>query len=136
MRKKKTFKDTLDKHGLSIVDFLDLLDGWGALSFLDRKGLIMDYVVNTTKENSHTKEGDKFEGHCAQITNLNMIDHHRENLYEVLELFRETINKDFDDWKDADDWLFSKLNLTEKDISDIYKGRSIVYVASCKKENK
>ena len=74
-----------------------------------------------------------FEDCRAQITNLNLIDHYRENLYEVLELFRKTINKDFDDWKDADDWLFSKLNLTEKDISDIYKGRSIVYVASCKK---
>ena len=47
---KKTFKDTLDKHDLSVVDFLDLLDGWGALSFSDRKGLIMDYVVNATKE--------------------------------------------------------------------------------------
>ena len=77
-----------------------------------------------------------FEDCLAQNTNLNLIDHYRENLYEVLELFRETINKDFDDWKDADDWLFSKLNLTEKDISDIYKGRSIVYVASCKKEER
>ena len=56
---EKTFKDTLDKHGLSVVDFLDLLDGWGALSFSDRKGLIMDYVVNTTIENSHPKEAEK-----------------------------------------------------------------------------
>ena len=56
---KKTFKDTLDKHGLSVVDFLDLLDEWGALSFSDRKSLIMDYVVNTTIENSHPKEGEK-----------------------------------------------------------------------------
>lgn len=77
-----------------------------------------------------------FEDCLAQSTNLNLIGHYRENLYEVLELFRKTIYKDFDDWKDADDWLFSKLNLTEKDISDIYKGRSIVYVASCRKENK
>ena len=58
---KKTFKDTLDKHGLSVVDFLDLLDGWGALSFSDRKCLIMDYVVNATIENSHLKEGEKDE---------------------------------------------------------------------------
>ena len=56
---KKTFKDTLDKHGLSVVDFLDLLDEWGALSFSDRKSLITDYVVNTTIENSHPKEGEK-----------------------------------------------------------------------------
>ena len=61
-------------------------------------------------------------------------NYYKERLYEVLELFRNTINKDFSDWKDADDWLFSNLNLTEKDISDIYKGRSIVYIASCKKE--
>ena len=58
---KKTFKDTLDKHGLSVVDFLDLLDEWGALSFSDRKGLIMDYIVNATKENSHPKEAEKDE---------------------------------------------------------------------------
>ena len=58
---KKTFKDTLDKHGLSVVDFLDLLDGWGALSFSDRKCLIMDYVVNATGENSYPKEDEKDE---------------------------------------------------------------------------
>lgn len=63
-------------------------------------------------------------------------EYYKENLYEVLELFRKTINKDFDDWKDADDWLFSNLNLTEKDVLNIYKGRSMVYVASCKKEEK
>ena len=59
--RKKIFKDTLDKHGLSVVDFLDLLDGWGAWSFSDRTGLIMDYVVNATRENSHPKEGEKDE---------------------------------------------------------------------------
>ena len=59
--RKKTFKDTLDKHGLSVVDFLDLLDGWGELSFSDRKGLIMDYVVNATIEISHPKEAEKDE---------------------------------------------------------------------------
>ena len=47
--RKKTFKDTLDKHGLSVVDFLDLLDGWGALSFSDRKCLIMDEVMSFQK---------------------------------------------------------------------------------------
>ena len=61
-------------------------------------------------------------------------NYYKECLYEVLELFRNTINKDFGDWKDADDWLFSNLNLTEKDISDIYRGRSIVYIVSCKKD--
>lgn len=63
-------------------------------------------------------------------------EYYKETLYEVLELFRKTINKDFNDWKDADDWLFSNLNLTRKDVSDIYKGRSMVYTESCKKEEK
>ena len=96
------------------------------------------FIFQTLRDFIQYKHGyDRgFEDCLAQIANLNLIDHYRENLYEVLELFRKTINKDFDDWKDADDWLFSKLNLTEKDISDIYKGRSIVYVASCRKENK
>lgn len=77
------------------------------------------------------------ENYCHDCpANIDEIDRYKENLYEVLELFRKTINKDFDDWKDADNWLFSNLNLTEKDISDIYKGRSIVYVASCRKEEK
>lgn len=77
------------------------------------------------------------ENYCHDCpVHIDEIDRYKENLYEVLELFRKTINKDFDDWKDADDWLFSNLNLTEKDISDIYKGRSIVYVASCRKEKK
>ena len=80
-------------------------------------------MINSNIENSH-------HGYPAHI---NEVDYYKENLYEVLELFRKTINKDFDDWKDADDWLFSNLNLTQKDISDIYKGRSMVYVASCKK---
>ena len=75
------------------------------------------------------------ENYCHDCpAHIDEIDRYKENLYEVLELFRKTINKDFDDWKDADDWLFSNLNLTEKDISDIYRGRSIVYVASCRKE--
>jgi hypothetical protein len=77
------------------------------------------------------------ENYCHDCpVHIDEIDRYKENLYEVLELFRKTINKDFDDWKDADDWLFSNLNLTEKNISDIYKGRSIVYVASCRKEEK
>lgn len=87
--------------------------------------MIKEFIQKTFKIHSPSKEW----------SNTYKIDYYKENLYEVLELFRKTINKDFDDWKDADDWLFSNLNLTEKDISDIYRGRSIVYVASCRKED-
>ena len=34
-----------------------------------------------------------FEDCLAQSTNLNLIDHYRENLYEVLELFRKPFIK-------------------------------------------
>lgn len=39
---KETFKDTLNKHNLSVNDFLDFRDEWNALSFSDRKDLIME----------------------------------------------------------------------------------------------
>ena len=39
---KETFKDTLNKHDLSVNDFLDLRDEWDALSFSDRKDLIVE----------------------------------------------------------------------------------------------
>lgn len=39
---KETFKDTLNKHNLSVNDFLDLRDGWDTLSFSDRKDLIVE----------------------------------------------------------------------------------------------
>lgn len=76
----------------------------------------------------------KIHSPSKEWTNIYKENYYKERLYEVLELFRNTINKDFRDWKDADDWLFSNLNLTEKDILDIYRGRSIVYIESCKKD--
>ena len=39
---KETFKDTLNKHNLSVNDFLDLRDKWDTLSFSDRKDLIVE----------------------------------------------------------------------------------------------
>lgn len=39
---KETFKDALNKHDLSVNDFLNLRDEWNALSFSDRKDLIME----------------------------------------------------------------------------------------------
>ena len=39
---KETFKDTLNKHNLSVNDFLNLRDEWNTLSFSDREDLIME----------------------------------------------------------------------------------------------
>ena len=39
---KETFKDTLNKHNLSVNDFLDLRNEWDALGFSDRKDLMVD----------------------------------------------------------------------------------------------
>ena len=39
---KETFKDTLNKHNLSVNDFLDLRNEWDALGFSDRKDLIVE----------------------------------------------------------------------------------------------
>ena len=39
---KETFKDALNKHNLSVNDFLDLRDEWDTLSFSDRKDLIVE----------------------------------------------------------------------------------------------
>ena len=39
---KEIFKDTLNKHNLSVNDFLNLRDEWNTLSFSDREDLIME----------------------------------------------------------------------------------------------
>ena len=39
---KETFKDTFNKHNLSVNDFLDLRHEWDALGFSDRKDLIVE----------------------------------------------------------------------------------------------
>lgn len=48
---KETFKDTLNKHNLSVNDFLDLRDEWNTLSFSDRKDLIMEEENNNEPNN-------------------------------------------------------------------------------------
>ena len=44
--------------------------------------------------------------------------------YEVLELLRKEVRTSSDfrnrDWKDADDYIFSALHLTQGDIAEIY----------------
>ena len=54
---KETFKDTLNKHNLSVNDFLDLRDEWDALGFSDRKDLIVEEY--STKLELVLKEGQK-----------------------------------------------------------------------------
>lgn len=48
---KETFKDTLNKHNLSVNDFLDLRDEWNTLSFSDRKDLIIEEENNNEPNN-------------------------------------------------------------------------------------
>ncbi len=47
---KETFKDTLNKHNLSVNDFLDLRDEWNTLSFSDRKDLIVEEKKEVEKD--------------------------------------------------------------------------------------
>ena len=54
---KETFKDTLNKHNLSVNDFLDLRNEWDALGFSDRKDLIVE--EHSTKLELALKEGQK-----------------------------------------------------------------------------
>ena len=54
---KETFKDTLNKHNLSVNDFLDLRDEWDTLSFSDRKDLIVE--EHSTKIELALKEEQK-----------------------------------------------------------------------------
>ena len=82
--------------------------------------------------------------YCAYITrngvmrcgsdHINPENKYKKILFDTLQLFRkELCSGQFQDWKDADDWLFSRLNLTESDVIDIYRDRDVVYTGSCKK---
>lgn len=78
-----------------------------------------------------------YEGACKDLNILesnSKEDRYRELLFEILELTRNKLcsSGEFDDWKDADDWLFSKLSLTKSELADVYRGRSIVYIESVK----
>lgn len=66
----------------------------------------------------------------------NKEDRYRELLFEILELTRNKLcsSGEFDDWKDTDNWLFSKLSLTKSELADVYRGRSIVYIESVKED--
>jgi len=60
------------------------------------------------------------------------MDHRaKELLYETLQLFRKEIQPKFQDWKDADSWLFSSLQITKSELQEIYDGKTdLIYIAS------
>ena len=48
-------------------------------------------------------------------------------LFQVLELLRKLAKSHFTDWKDADDWIFSELDITKAELKQIYDGRDTLY---------
>ena len=61
-----------------------------------------------------------------------IIDRKNEMLFDVIEHARGQANKTFGEWKDADDWLFSELDITKQELEEIYEGRGVmVYGGSC-----
>lgn len=56
-------------------------------------------------------------------------------LFETLELLRKEIRKKFVDWKDADDYIFSELSFTKKELAELYDPRNTyVYDGAAKTE--
>lgn len=61
-----------------------------------------------------------------------MTQREKDLFYEMLELLRKEVRASADfrnrDWKDADDYIFSALHLTQGDIAEIYSGRrTLIY---------
>lgn len=48
-------------------------------------------------------------------------------LFQALQMLRKTVTPRFYDWKDADDWLFSELDITKSELAQIYEGREVRY---------
>ena len=48
-------------------------------------------------------------------------------LFSAIQLLRKTLTPKFSDWKDADDYLFSKLDFTRSELKQIFKGRGVLY---------
>ena len=98
------------------------------------------YELDHVKHNlSNIYEGVCFDLDILEANHINPVEKEllkcKEVLYDTWQLFRkELCSGQFQDWKDADDWLFSNLNVTEDYVLDIYRGRDVVYTGSCKKE--
>lgn len=52
---------------------------------------------------------------------------YRMLMFSALELLRKEIQKEFSDWKDADEWLFAQLDFTKEELAQIYEGRDVLY---------
>lgn len=66
------------------------------------------------------------------VINETMTSREKLLLFQTLQLLRKTVSKEFEDWKDADDWIFSELDFTADEVEQIYKGRGeSVYTGSC-----
>lgn len=53
-------------------------------------------------------------------------------LFNVLEFIRKQVRDNFSDWKDADDWLFSNLDITKRELDEIYADSDeLVHCESC-----
>lgn len=66
------------------------------------------------------------------VVNQKMTPRAKLLLFQTLELLRKVNQKNFKDWKDADDWIFSELDFTADEIDQIYKGRgNLIYTGSC-----
>jgi len=64
------------------------------------------------------------------------VNRKNELLFQVIEHARKQANMhhSFSDWKDADDWLFAKFDITRQELEEIYANRGVmVYGASCVK---
>ena len=48
-------------------------------------------------------------------------------LFSTIQLLRETLKPQFSDWKDADDYIFSKLDFTRTELKQIFKNRGTLY---------
>lgn len=53
-------------------------------------------------------------------------EHTKELLFQTIELLRKEIQPQFSDWKDADDWLFSELDYTKDELTQIYAGHDVM----------
>lgn len=72
------------------------------------------------------------------IRDLNRdIDRKNDMLFQVIQHSREQALKQFHEWKDADDWLFSNFDITKQELEEIYEGKDsvMVYGGSCRDEN-
>lgn len=67
------------------------------------------------------------------MTQEEKIKHQQDLLFECLQITRHLLQKNFSDWKDADDWLFSELSITKDELNEIYTGHdALVYGVSCR----